>query len=708
MVSSLKSQLYSFTDSEKIKCYIPEDLADDLTSTNRGDSWIHSGYTEPRNHALMHHMVSKASWALSTLDNGQLKWNKLACEEFMCKAARIVELIAALTHIGAGPPCRGTEQMADQISNGIQPRSLYLSFGNLLTIRRRTKTTHAVGVDAFSVCYYPKVLTDLITYYLLVIRPLERVVAEVLYGADAAGLYDIYLYVQHGSQMSSAMFSTALEKLTMEHMGVSLSLNPLRHIMIAFQRAYVKESRISQGDNIGDILSNHTSKTAELIYASEAGLLEGITANYLLDVQEWCDTYHDAIGLGVRKGPLIPLRIQRKHAHELGGFLYSTSDHKFNGPIQLLLQEIQDVAFKAAVQQLEPFIQHVIENSFAETCTKILTNMASESHLHHLSNPPSNHPIQTSQPPPFTLHTPPYSTSTTSPPIQPPQPPPFNLHNLPSHSTSTAPPIQPSQPPPIQPPYLLAEPEVTMAQNRKRSLTQVDHGPNAKREVSQNKKRNIPIDSHKRQDLQHIATSFHKPLNQADLLSKLPGDQPQAANMGVPGSSTAIPVYQKDAIGSTNQFGLEMETLTRQNPQEAESHNTLPEPPSPTNNGSQFVKAHQLALHGLRIVLQNKNACFQSKEQEELVTAVLCGGHTVAILPTGGGKSMAFTIPPIVYGRLTIAVIPFKSIITQVLRDANHRGIKAERWTVNTDRGIRETRLAVMGVETIIQDPFLK
>ena len=143
MLEDLRRRLYGFSDGRPIEFYIPEDLADDLTSTSRGDSWMSSAHTLPREQALMRHMTSTGSWRLSTIEGDELRWNRLACEEFMDKAAKVVELIATLVHIGAGPPCRGTEQMADRITNGIQPRTLYLSFGRLLTIRRHTKIGRA-------------------------------------------------------------------------------------------------------------------------------------------------------------------------------------------------------------------------------------------------------------------------------------------------------------------------------------------------------------------------------------------------------------------------------------------------------------------------------------------------------------------------------------------------------------------------------------
>ena len=68
-------------------------------------------------------MASGETFRLAEVEAGELKWNKFACHDFMCKVASIVDLIATLVHIGTGPPCCGTEQMEDQISNGLKPRT---------------------------------------------------------------------------------------------------------------------------------------------------------------------------------------------------------------------------------------------------------------------------------------------------------------------------------------------------------------------------------------------------------------------------------------------------------------------------------------------------------------------------------------------------------------------------------------------------------
>jgi hypothetical protein len=694
MAARLRHELYSLSDGQPIEYHVPEDFADDLTSTTRGTSWISSAHTLPREHALLHHMSSKGSCGLVEAgSDGQLQWNAITCQEFMCKAASIVDLIATLVHIGAGPPCRGTEQVEDQISNGIQPRTLYLSFGRFLTIRRHTKNTHASGLDAFNVCYYPKALTELITYYLLVVRPLERVIGEVLYGTNAAELYDIFLYVKHGVQVTSESLSDILQAVTKkaEHFGVPIGLNPLRHIMVAFQRAYVEESRVPRGDNIGDLISAHSSKTADAIYARESGLLEGMTASYLLDVREWCETYHDAIGLGTRTYPLIPLRTKRKLARQLGSIAHDPSD---GGLVKALLDELQRSTFESVIRQLQPFIRDEIRSTFAESCTAILTEIA-KSNIQKQSTVKS---VPRPQPVP--------NRATV----------PARVDSFPTAQT----PLPPAQAP--------LPPETPIPHREKRRLTLV-YGSGQDRETSANKRQNMlgvtptPLEL-SMDDLRHS-------IEQVDSGNPLHAAQPPSSSPS-PSPPPQAPVtdddMEVDIPMMPNSPDIESHLSTTVHPASPSLHDPLEsdpntstsiEEPSTSAAGIMTGVSEPLsnldtddgppdpplsALEGLRKLLQDPSADFKSEAQEQLVNAVLDGRHTLAILPTGGGKSMAFEIPPVVQGRLTLVVVPYRLIIAQVVEDARRRGIKAERWVAGTARDTSRTRLVVVAVETILNN----
>lgn len=370
MQSALNEKMHGLSGGKPIKYTIPPNHADDFSSIERGQSWMSIAYTEPREQALMRAMVDGNLWNLSQVNNdGSLSWNKIACGDFMRQVGEIVDLIITLIHMGSGPPLRGEELIRDQIRNGIQPRTLYLAFGQMVAIRRHSKTTNSAGVDPFNVCYFPQSLTDSICYYLLVIRPLETLVARQLYGQDSVREYDQYLYIKNGTRMTSTQFSNTLERLTSKYVGIGFSLQPLRHIMVAFQRAYVGELRVGRGNNIGDLLSSHTTETAEKHYAVEQGKPEGCTASFLLDVQEWCGSYHDAIGLGDRSVPLVPLRDIRGRARRLGSLLSAAASGGPSETIKALrdiINDITEVSYKCAMQDLESFVSRELRIATAE------------------------------------------------------------------------------------------------------------------------------------------------------------------------------------------------------------------------------------------------------------------------------------------------------------------------------------------------------
>ena len=377
MLEDLLKRMHALSGGAPIKINIPEDHVDDLSSTGRGLSWLQGCHTEPRDHALMHAMVREGLWNLSVVnERGELSWNRVSCERFMAAAAEIVDRIMTLVHLGSGPPLRGEELIRDQISNGLQPRTIYLVFGQIMAIRRRSKDTNVRGIDSFNICYFPRSLTNAICYYLLVIRPLERVIAWQLYKDRKRCMeYDLYLYVKHGQRVTSAEFSETLSNLTGEYTGVKLSIQPMRHIMVAFQRAFVEPKVVDKGNNIGDLLSSHNSRTADRFYAREYDDLEGATSGYLLDVQDWCELFHDAIGLGERTGPLVPLRTKRKVAQQLVALTtMDSADALTTNVIADVFKRLGETAYRAGLQELKSHVVQEVWDAVGNGFEKIVSN----------------------------------------------------------------------------------------------------------------------------------------------------------------------------------------------------------------------------------------------------------------------------------------------------------------------------------------------
>jgi superfamily II DNA helicase RecQ len=77
----------------------------------------------------------------------------------------------------------------------------------------------------------------------------------------------------------------------------------------------------------------------------------------------------------------------------------------------------------------------------------------------------------------------------------------------------------------------------------------------------------------------------------------------------------------------------------------------------------------QLILNALRTVLRDDHAQFRTPQQEEAVRlATAKQTPLVAILPTGGGKSLVFMVPALLSGSgVTIVVAPYAELKRQLV-----------------------------------------
>ena len=80
-------------------------------------------------------------------------------------------------------------------------------------------------------------------------------------------------------------------------------------------------------------------------------------------------------------------------------------------------------------------------------------------------------------------------------------------------------------------------------------------------------------------------------------------------------------------------------------------------------------------------------------KQEEIVRAALDGRDVLAILPTGGGKSVCFQVPALMSQGIAIVVTPLIALMKDQVQNLNDRGIKA--LCVNAGMNGREVELAL-------------
>jgi DEAD/DEAH box helicase len=125
-------------------------------------------------------------------------------------------------------------------------------------------------------------------------------------------------------------------------------------------------------------------------------------------------------------------------------------------------------------------------------------------------------------------------------------------------------------------------------------------------------------------------------------------------------------------------------------------------PPLPVDNLS--TKSLEL-LH--KLYPGNPDVSFKTPQQEQMVKMSLSRNKSfVAVLPTGGGKSLAFLLPALDdTNHLTLVVIPNKALLTDQLRKAKDLGIKACKWLASS-QDIGDARLIFLALESATSPAF--
>jgi ATP-dependent DNA helicase RecQ len=79
--------------------------------------------------------------------------------------------------------------------------------------------------------------------------------------------------------------------------------------------------------------------------------------------------------------------------------------------------------------------------------------------------------------------------------------------------------------------------------------------------------------------------------------------------------------------------------------------------------------------------------------QREIIDSVLEGNDTIALLPTGGGKSLCYQLPALCLSGLTVVISPLIALMRDQVSDLKSRGIAAEAFNSTLNRNQSETVL---------------
>ncbi|KAL4426260.1 hypothetical protein ABPG77_009875 [Micractinium sp. CCAP 211/92] len=76
-------------------------------------------------------------------------------------------------------------------------------------------------------------------------------------------------------------------------------------------------------------------------------------------------------------------------------------------------------------------------------------------------------------------------------------------------------------------------------------------------------------------------------------------------------------------------------------------------------------------------------------QQAEAVASTLAGRDVLVILPTGGGKSLAFQLAPLYRNQITVVVTPLLALAKDQVNGCLERGIEAASWSSDTPEKVK-------------------
>jgi hypothetical protein len=94
-------------------------------------------------------------------------------------------------------------------------------------------------------------------------------------------------------------------------------------------------------------------------------------------------------------------------------------------------------------------------------------------------------------------------------------------------------------------------------------------------------------------------------------------------------------------------------------------------------------------------------AIFKSDTQRKLVESVMV--YMIGVLPTRGGKSLAYKIPPICTGQVTIIMCPFRILVSQVIQKCREHGLAVVHWGKKDAKDLnKDVRLIIITIEPLL------
>lgn len=181
---------------------------------------------------------------------------------------------------------------------------------------------------------------------------------------------------------------------------------------------------------------------------------------------------------------------------------------------------------------------------------------------------------------------------------------------------------------------------------------------------------------------------------------------PVIEDVGVSQPSTPAPVFAVDEE-MTDLYGL-----TKDHPDADLAHFEPDFPSGPTELGENRVTSEMMDTLLCRHFPHIPNPTFKSTYQEKAVQLAVEGKESfVAVLPTGGGKSLTYTLPtfnPKEAGYRSYVIIPNRALLKDQIECSTAIGLRVHWWTAGNSKVEEGTQIVFLAMESATSLSFKK
>jgi len=302
LISDTWRQLLALSGGTKFPIDIPAGMSEDIRSSTLGFSFINELRIQLPTLSLLMAMSKQEKFTLfrPSAPGSALSFelDPSSVQELLHTVKPIVESIAFLLQVTGSGPLRMSEVVGDRYCNGSSPRNLFVSHGRIFLLRTDLKTSTSRGYRSSVIHFPPPKVTELLVYYLTVVRPLETFLTGHLGRVQDYAAYSQFIYVIKGLPLTPRAFSDIIATYSDRYFNCRLSGLDLRHVLVNIQSTFLPPIVDPSVQKFGDSQAGHSTKVANLTYGQRMDHLPGEEASSFVLSYHWCARLHNVLGVG--------------------------------------------------------------------------------------------------------------------------------------------------------------------------------------------------------------------------------------------------------------------------------------------------------------------------------------------------------------------------------------------------------------------------